>query len=141
LVRKTTIREARLDRNRSELCVNRSRFQAAQSSGESIHALNLWAGHAKTDGAEINWSDLKFGSRDPSESLLGKGTTGQVYKMKWMSAGGLLVAVKIFHAQNDDSDSAGGLSQLEQFRNETQMLAGLRCACLLYARLRDHLDC
>ena len=58
--------------------------------------------HAKTDGAEIDWSDLRLETaRDPDASLLGKGTTGKVYKMKWMSAGGLLVAVKIFNDQSE----------------------------------------
>ena len=111
-------------------CKSCQRYQAAQSGGESIHALNLWAGHAKTDGAEIDWSDLK----GDATGLLGKGTTGKVYKMKWMSAGGLLVAVKIFNARASGSE---GPSQMEQFRNETQMLAGLRHAHVL----GKHIDC
>jgi serine/threonine protein kinase len=58
-------------------------------------------------------------------SLLGRGTTGEVHKRKWKSAGGLLVAIKIFKSDSSAAD-CGGLSKLEQFKNETQMLAGLR---------------
>ena len=81
--------------------------------------LNLWAGHMKTDGALIRREDLAYKESDQ----LGKGATGNVYKARWQSAGGIPVAVKVFNPEAKDQE---GLTFREQFENECQMLATLR---------------